>query len=200
MRTISAPGLTLRHWPGWMPASGADALQDHLLNAVCWRQEQIRLFGRTHAIPRLTSWMADPGLRYRYSGLEQKPQPWSDALLLLRQRLEQLCGHPLNSLLLNHYRDGHDAMGCHADDEPELVPDASIVSVSLGASRSLRFKPKPRSALAAQQPCQVLELGHGDLLLMDAPTQQHWLHELPRRRRLTQSRINLTYRQLRAPD
>jgi alkylated DNA repair dioxygenase AlkB len=200
MRTISAPGLTLRHWPGWLAPTAADVLMDHLMNAVSWRQEQIRLFGRTHAIPRLTSWMADPGLRYRYSGLEQQSQPWLEALLLLRQRLEHICGHPLNSLLLNYYRDGHDAMGCHADDEPELVPDASIVSLSLGVCRSLRFKPKPRSPLAAGRPSQLVELGHGDLLLMDAPTQQHWLHELPRRRRLTQARLNLTYRQLRAPD
>lgn len=200
MRTISAPGLTLRHWPGWLAPATADPLMDHLLNAVTWRQEEIRLFGRTHAIPRLTSWMADPGLRYRYSGLEQQPQHWLEALLQLRQRLEQLCGHPLNSLLLNHYRDGHDAMGCHADDEPELVPEASIVSLSLGVCRSLRFKPKPRSGLAAHQPSQVVDLCHGDLLLMDAPTQQHWLHEVPRRRRLTQSRLNLTYRRLRAPD
>jgi len=200
MRTINSPGLTLRHYTGWLAPDAADALMDHLMNAVSWRQEQIHLFGQTHAIPRLTSWMADPGLRYRYSGLEQQSQPWLEALLLLRQQLEHICGHPLNSLLLNHYRDGHDAMGCHADDEPELVPAASIVSLSLGVCRSLRFKPKPRSHLAAGRPSQLVELGHGDLLLMDAPTQQHWLHELPRRRRLTQPRLNLTYRQLRAPD
>lgn len=200
MRTVSAPGLALRHYPGWLAPAAADALMNHLMDSVSWRQEQIRLFGRTHAIPRLTSWMADPGLRYRYSGIEQQPQPWLEALLLVRQQLEHICGHPLNSLLLNHYRDGLDAMGCHADDEPELVPAASIASLSLGVCRSLRFKAKPRSPLAAGRLSQLVELGHGDLLLMDPPTQQHWLHELPRRRRLTQPRLNLTYRQLRAPD
>jgi alkylated DNA repair dioxygenase AlkB len=48
--------------------------------------------------------------------------------------------------------------------------------------------------------CEPLsyELGHGDLLVMDPPTQQHWLHELPRRRRVSTARINLTFRRLKA--
>jgi len=188
------PGLSLRHCPGWL--ADADAWLAELRHQVPWKQEAITLFGRTHDLPRLTCWMADPGCHYRYSGIEQQPVPWLACLAPLRQRLESLCGHELNALLLNHYRDGNDAMGCHADDEPELVPDASIVSISLGASRTLRFKPKPRSPLAAGSDALNLELGHGDLLVMDAPTQQHWLHELPRRRRVQSLRINLTFRRL----
>lgn len=192
---VSRPGLALRQWPGWL--ADADAWLRELRQQVPWRQEAITLFGRSHDLPRLTCWMADPGCRYRYSGIEQQPVPWLDCLVLLRQQLETLCGHELNALLLNHYRDGLDAMGCHADDEPELDPDASIVSLSLGATRSLRFKPKPRSALAAGCDPLSLELGHGDLLVMDPPTQQHWLHELPRRRRVSTARLNLTFRKLR---
>ena len=190
------PGLALRHWPGWL--ANADGWFSDLRDQVPWKQEAITLFGRTHDLPRLTCWMADPGCRYRYSGIEQQPVPWLACLIPLRQQLETLCGHELNALLLNHYRHGNDAMGCHADDEPELVRDASIVSISLGATRTLRFKPKPKSALAAG--CEPLsyELGHGDLLVMDPPTQQHWLHELPRRRRVSTARINLTFRRLKA--
>ena len=186
----------LRCWSGWHHA--ADAFMETLLHQVPWRQESIRLFGRVHPLPRLTCWMADPSCDYRYSGLQQQPQPWEPSLLDLRQHLSELCGHPLNSLLLNLYRDGGDAMGCHADDEPELDPTASIVSLSLGAQRTLRFKPKPRSSLANGASPVAIELGHGDLLLMDPPTQQHWLHELPRRKRVQQPRINLTFRRIRA--
>ena len=188
------PGLALRHWPGWL--ADADAWLSTLRDQVPWKQESITLFGRTHALPRLTCWMADPGYRYRYSGIEQHPVPWLPCLVPLRQQLQALCGHELNALLLNHYRHGNDAMGCHADDEPELVREASIVSISLGAARSLRFKPKPRSPLAEGWAPLSLELGHGDLLVMDPPTQQHWLHELPRRRRVGTARLNLTFRRL----
>jgi alkylated DNA repair dioxygenase AlkB len=192
---LSAPGLRLRHLPGWLAA--ADALQQDLLASVPWKQEHIHLFGKRHPLPRLTCWMADPGCTYRYSGLEQVGEPWLPVLLQLRQELEQLCGHGLNSLLLNLYRDGDDAMGCHADDEPELDPGAAIVSLSLGVSRTLRFKPKPRSKLANGSGPVAVELAHGDLLLMDPPTQEHWLHELPRRKRVQQPRINLTFRRIR---
>lgn len=192
---IAEPGLALRHWSGWHRQ--ADGLIQQLLDQVPWRQESIRLFGRVHPLPRLTCWMADPGCDYRYSGLQQEAQPWLPSLLELRQQLSELCGHPLNSLLLNLYRDGGDAMGCHADDEPELDPEAAIVSLSLGAARALRFKPKPRSPLAHGSAPVAIELGHGDLLLMDPPTQQHWLHELPRRKRVQQPRINLTFRRIR---
>ena len=195
---LQAPGLLLHYWPAWHP--DADRLLRTLLDQVPWRQESIRLFGRTHPLPRLTCWMADPGCAYRYSGLWQHPAPWLPELNQLRLQLGERCGHPLNSLLLNLYRDGGDAMGCHADDEPELDSSASIVSLSLGAARTLRFKPKPRSSLARESRPVALELGHGDLLVMDPPTQEHWLHELPRRRRVQQPRINLTFRRIRAPD
>jgi len=191
---IRHPGLQVRYWPGWL--MDADALLLDLVDHVPWKQESITLFGKAHPLPRLTCWMADPGARYRYSGLDQTPSPWLASLLLLRQQLAALCGHDFNALLLNRYRDGQDAMGCHADDEPELVPSASIASISLGVSRSLRFKPKSRSLLAAGHAPLSLELGHGDLLVMDPPTQQHWLHELPRRRRVSQTRINLTFRRV----
>jgi alkylated DNA repair dioxygenase AlkB len=39
-------------------------------------------------------------------------------------------------------------------------------------------------------------LADGDLLVMDAPTQKHWLHALPERRRVLGERINLTFRRI----
>jgi len=64
---LRAAGLALRHCPGWLVQP--DQLFQQLIAAVPWRQEHIRLFGRTHSLPRLTCWMADPGCGYRYSGL-----------------------------------------------------------------------------------------------------------------------------------
>ena len=36
------------------------------------------------------------------------------------RQLEAATGTPFNSVLLNYYRSGQDAMGWHSDDEPEL--------------------------------------------------------------------------------
>ena len=41
------------------------------------------------------------------------------------------------------------------------------------------------------------ELGDGDLLVMDPPTQLHWLHQVPQRLRVRDARINLTFRVIR---
>ena len=196
--TLQGPGLALRWWPGWLGPQAATALQDRLGAEVPWKQEAIRLFGRTHALPRLTCWMADPGCGYRYSGLRQRIEPWHPAVLELINQLELLCGCRFNAVLLNLYRDGRDAMGWHADDEPELDADAPIASLSLGASRSFRLRPKPGMPMPADAGIgRTLELSHGDLLVMDPPTQRHWQHALPRRLRVHQPRLNLTFRVVR---
>jgi alkylated DNA repair dioxygenase AlkB len=180
----------LRHWPGWVPAREADGWLQQLLQEVPWKQESITVYGRRHAMPRLTCWMADPGCDYRYSGLKNAIEPWTPLASEIRRRLTASVGRCFNSLLLNHYRDGHDAMGWHADDEAELDPTAPIASLSLGARRTLRFRPRQRNAT----PPFPVELAHGDLLLMDPPTQRHWQHELPRRLRVGAPRLNLTFR------
>ncbi|MDA0887170.1 MAG: alpha-ketoglutarate-dependent dioxygenase AlkB [Cyanobacteria bacterium] len=189
--------MYLRHWPAWLPPARAAELLAALQAEVPWKQEAITLYGRRHPLPRLTCWMADPGCGYRYSGLSNVIEPWSPATAELRLALEQLTGWRFNSLLLNRYRDGRDAMGWHADDEPELDPAAPIASLSLGAARDFRLRPRPRPASAPGKPFN-LELAHGDLLLMEPPTQLWWQHALPRRLRLQQERLNLTFRVVRA--
>jgi hypothetical protein len=164
---------------------------------VPWKQEQISLWGRRHPLPRLTCWVADPGCGYRYSGLEQRIEPWTPSLERLRSQLHRTLGCRFNALLLNLYRDGSDRMGWHADDEPELDPDAPIASLSLGATRC--FQLRPRRPIDGLRQTLSLELGDGDLLVMDPPTQRHWQHQLPARRRVQQLRINLTFRVVQSP-
>ena len=206
-RWITAPGLQLRHWRGWLspadalmaPRPGSQALQQHLLRAIPWQQPAVRVYGRLHPVPRLVCWLGDPGATYAYSGLEHHPEPWTDPLERLRQQLQAFLGCRFNSLLLNRYRHGLDRMGWHADDEPELPADQPIASLSLGVSRCLRFRPHPSPPAGHHSQAEGsgplnLELADGDLLVMDPPTQQHWQHELPVRRRIQAERINLTFR------
>ncbi|MEB3185584.1 MAG: alpha-ketoglutarate-dependent dioxygenase AlkB [Cyanobacteriota bacterium] len=207
---IERPGLCLRHWPGWLSSAAAAALLVRLQGEVPWKQEAISLYGRRHPLPRLTCWMADPGCGYRYSGLANAIEPWSPAAAELREALQQITGWRFNSLLLNRYRNGCDAMGWHADDEPELDPAAPIASLSLGAPRDFRLRPhpSPRRSHGAPTPpgygdrtsCLPfnIPLHSGDLLVMDPPTQLWWQHAVPRRLRLEQERLNLTFRVVQA--
>jgi alkylated DNA repair dioxygenase AlkB len=197
---IRRPGLALLHGPRWLGDDERQALQQHLETAIPWEQPEVRVFGRVHPVPRLVAWYADPGCSYRYSGLCHGAAPWTPSLAALREQLRRRLGLDFNSLLLNRYRSGADRMGWHADDEPELEADHPIASLSLGASRTLRFRPRPprrdQPADPALEPFG-LELAAGDLLLMEAPTQMHWHHALPPRLRLQQERFNLTFRRIR---
>lgn len=199
MIPIERPGLRLRHAPAWLQSLGINTaeLRRQLQAELPWQQPSVTVYGRRHLTPRLTCWMADPGCRYRYSGLDQAITPWSPVLTTLRRQLEQQLGQPFNSLLLNRYRSGTDRMGWHADDEAELEASAPIASLSLGASRALRFRPRPGDRIADGSTAFGLELADGDLLLMDPPSQRHWQHALPQRLRLQGERLNLTFRRIR---
>lgn len=192
-QTIERPGLQVRYWSRWLAEPAL--WQQRLEQEVPWRQEQITLWGRSHPLPRLTCWMADPGCSYTYSGVRNVVVPWTAGVQELRQRVESQLGWQFNSLLLNFYRNGRDKLDWHADDERELDPAAPIASLSLGAARSFRLRP----CSAARTPADTLslELGHGDLLVMDPPTQQHWHHQVPQRLRLEVPRLNLTFRSIR---
>ncbi len=187
---LSLPDADLLYDPAFLPGAEADALLARLGAEAAWEQRIIRIFGRELPQPRLTAWYGDANARYTYSGLTWEPRPWLPALLALRHRLELAAGSPFNSVLLNSYRSGQDSMGWHADDEPELGPTPVIASLSLGATR--RFRLRPRAGLP--HPPFGLDLPHGSLLLMRGPTQQHWQHALPKTARPVGPRLNLTFR------
>lgn len=168
----------------------ASALLAELTATVAWQQQPIKLFGKEVMQPRLTAWYGDPKATYRYSGLRLEPLPWLPALQQLRARLETATGARFNSVLLNLYRSGQDSMGYHADDEPELGPEPVIASLTLGATRTFRLR--PRRSVAAQ--ALSLPLLAGSLLLMRGATQQNWLHALPKTTRPVGPRLNLTFR------
>lgn len=177
--------------PDWLARDEADALFDALRDAIDWRQESVTMFGQRHLVPRLTAWHGDAGRAYMYSGISNEPSPWTPELSDLRRRVEVAAGGRFNAVLLNLYRSGQDGMGWHADDEPELGPAPLIASISLGATRTFQLRHKRRKDLARVD----LDLPHGSLLVMRPPTQAHWLHGVPKRKRGVRGpRINLTFR------
>jgi len=191
---IDLPGAEVTWLPGWLPAPQAEALRLALLEDVDWEVHRIKLFGREVDSPRLSRWIGDADARYRYSGTEFEPHPWPASLLPLRQRLVAETGRPFNSVLLNRYRDGRDAMGWHSDDEPELGRQPLIASLSLGSPRRFVFRHRREKDLKRE-----IVLGHGDLLLMAGDTQRLYQHALPRTAKPMGERINLTFRCISVP-
>ena len=167
-----------------------EALLRRLISGCDWRQERIRVYGKSYLQPRLSAWYGDRG--YRYSGIQLEPAPWTATLAALKARVEDLTGTDYNSVLLNYYRDHNDSMGMHADDERDLGPRPAIASLSLGAEREFRLVHRGRRDLPAVR----IPLPPGSLLLMRGDTQRYWKHGIARQRAACGARINLTFRKI----
>lgn len=172
----------------FIPSDLADSLLDRLIRETPWQQEFIQIGQRKVPCPRLTFWIGDPEARYRYSGKNHLPAAWPGDLLDLRDKVTQVTQLEPNSVLLNYYRNGHDSVAWHADDEPELGLDPSIVSVSLGTARTFEIRHN-------QSRCsRRIALPNGSLLWMHGKFQSRWAHRIVKEPWLSTPRINLTFR------
>ena len=188
---IELPDATLKFDPNFLTRDQADQLFNVLREQIPWRQDEIRIFGKTYQQPRLTALYGNNGSSYTYSGITMEPAPFTPELLSLKSMVEKYAGHTFTTCLLNLYRDGNDSNGWHADDEKELGPNPVIASVSLGQTRTFHFKHRSQKSLRYR-----MQLEHGSLLIMEGPMQHHWLHQVPKTRRPVLPRINLTFRNI----
>lgn len=188
---IELPDASLELEPHFIPEEQADGLYSVLLEKIPWRQDKIRIFGKTYPQPRLTALYGNNGNSYSYSGITMEPEPFIPELDTLKRMVETRTGHSFSTCLVNLYRDGNDSNGWHADDEKELGTNPVIASVSLGATRAFHLKHRNQKSLRYRIP-----LEHGSLLVMGGAMQHHWLHQIPKTRRAVNPRINLTFRNI----
>jgi len=165
---------SLNNWWQWVGTQGGG-----------WQQNEIRVFGKMHLEPRLTAWW---GPAYTYANVYWEACPFPARLQALRREVEGFANANYNAVLLNGYRSGQDSMGWHRDNEPEM-DTTSIASLSLGATRT--FKIRHRGTKQAWD----VELGHGDLLVMEH-LQEEFEHSVPKRARVNEPRLNFTFRRL----
>ncbi len=155
-----------------------------------WKQDRITLYGKEHNQPRLTQWYGDPNKEYVYSGIKMKPLPWTSLLNLLKKDIKNIFNLEFNSVLLNLYRNGEDTVGWHSDNEPELGSNPIILSLSLGEERDFMLRNKNMNQKLK------INLENGSVLIMSGLTQKNWEHSLPRRKKVKNPRINLTFRNI----
>jgi len=80
---------------------------------------------------------------YRHPSDESPPLlPFSPTVLAIRNEIERHLGHPLNHVLIQHYRSGNDYISEHSDKTLDIVPGSFIANVSLGAERTMVFRTK----------------------------------------------------------
>lgn len=133
-----------------------------------------------------------------------EPQPWHPILRAHVDQVNAFLESTLDVNFLNMYEDGHDQLGWHADDSPEMDNDQAIVSISLGEEREIWARANEREALRLvdlyvtenekgeasderrkelflmyRKP-EVYLLGHGSLFVMKPGMQQTHEHRIPK--------------------
>ena len=167
-------------------------LMKSLVDDVKWKQEKIFIFGREVLQPRLSAWFGGEGKSYSYSGLNLEPKDWSPILFELKTLIEKVSERSFNSALLNYYRDGKDSMGWHRDNEKELGQNPGVASLSLGQKRRFIMRHYENKRLKVP-----MELGEGDLLVMEGESQHKWEHGVPKTAKELGPRLNITLRNIK---
>lgn len=187
----------------WLPKDGtvnyygkiltkeeADYFYLNLLEKIDWKNDEAIIFGKKILTKRKVAWHGDKDFNYTYSKSTKTALPWSEELLLLKNKIEEKTGEKFNSCLLNLYHDGSEGMAYHSDAEKDLKKNGAIASLTLGAERKFSFKHKTSGERID------LFLEHGSLLIMKDETQTNWLHRLPPTKKIRTPRINLTFRMI----
>ena len=185
------PDAEIAMYPNFFSEDESDRIFADLYESVEWKQEEIFLYGKKIALPRLTAWYGDEGKTYTYSKIKMNPSPWIPVMEHLKRKLEEVCDEQFNSVLLNLYRSGSDSVAWHSDDEKELGKAPSIASLSFGDTRSFQLRHKFKKDLKLN-----IKLTYGSLLIMGGETQRYWQHQIPKTRSLVNPRINLTFRKI----
>jgi len=105
--------------------------------------------------------------------------------------IESSLNTTFNSALLNLYRDGCDHLSWHCDNERELGSSPVIASVSFGATRDFIIRRIDDHSKKLSIP-----LAHGSVLVMKGDMQRYWEHSVPKRKKVSKARINVTFRKI----
>ena len=189
---LDLPDSDIIYYPNFIEAQKANSLFEIFKNTIRWQQDDIKVFGKVYAQPRLTALYGNNGKPYSYSNITMKPHEFTNELLEIKRQIESKTSAVFTTCLLNLYRDGKDSNGWHADNEKELGKNPVIASITLGQERFFHLKHRKNKELKHK-----LLLEHGSLLLMQGKTQHNWLHQIPKTKKPIGERINLTFRVIR---
>ena len=188
---LNLPGAKLRYYESFFNKKEAGNYFIEILNTTTWKQDKIKVYGKTYMQPRLTALYANNALPYSYSGIKMHPEKMTHILSEIQNRIHKVSNNIFTTVLINQYRNGNDSNGWHADNEKELGKNPIIASVSFGSDRFFHLKHKEKKELRFK-----ILLKSGSLFFMEGETQTHWLHQIAKTSQPVGTRINLTFRKI----
>ena len=113
---------------------------------------------------------------YSYTGTKH---PAKALLVVMQELIDHVRPHlsdsaaRLNSCLITRYVDGNSNIPMHSDDEAFIDPESLIVTVSLGAERTLKFASKSGNQEKSLTPKD------SSIYVMSRRSQDYWMHGIP---------------------
>ncbi len=185
-------GCYVELYSGFLTPNAASAAFVEALKAP-FAPERFVVRGNEILTRRQTCAFGDPGLVYRYSGVERAAAQWPEFVLPIKAAIEERLSavRPVtyNYMLSTKYPDGFSSIGFHADKEREIRQDIPICSLSFGGAREFVM----RDTVTRERVLKVM-LGAGDLLVMRGDCQKYLQHALPERPALGSTRVSWTFR------
>ncbi|KAI0338772.1 hypothetical protein BDW22DRAFT_1362486 [Trametopsis cervina] len=144
---------------------------------------------------------------YRHPSDKSPPLlPFSPTVSLIREHVQKVLQHPVNHVLIQHYRSGADFISEHSDKTVDVVRSSRIVNVSLGARRHMTLRTKEVKPDGKRE-VQRVKLPHNSMFVLGLDTNAKWQHSIKHDNRLNYvkdedelynngERISLTFRHI----
>ena len=159
---------------------------------------KVLMYGKETIVPR---WQQPYLNDYHFSGMNHEAIPDIPDILKPLFDWVQDTIHakdkdgPFNQLLMNGYKNGHDYISAHSDNETQLKKNSAILSISLGETRVFRITGKDGSRV------MDIPLEHGRVVTMKNEMQKMYKHAIVKvggkKGEKLGRRINITFRKFK---
>ncbi len=131
------------------------------------------------------------GKAYNYSQISYPDQEFTNELKGIIQLIDKTLHFEPNNCLINYYSDGKSSMGFHSDQTDILIQGTGVAIVSVGETRTLRFR-----NIKNREFKKDYKLISGSLIYMTNELQSQWQHAIPKSD-TNKGRMSLTFRKIK---
>ena len=174
-------------------AHEAAQLFSHLVDLEVEYHKPYLRFNKPVKVPRgQASFTLEETIHYSYKAAGGSPpnHVMDETLLTITARVNEALGTRFNTILMNVYRSGEDCFAFHRDSTDGWVPGSGFATLSFGTIRDFQLR--------SNETNHVTTIAHepGVAIYMPHPMNDHFTHGIPKRKRVDECRISLTFREI----
>tara|TARA_R110000772_G_scaffold11841_3_gene36777 strand:+ start:1544 stop:2101 length:558 start_codon:yes stop_codon:yes gene_type:complete len=150
-------------------------------------------FNKIVKVPRgQASYTLTEDIHYNYgvSGGSPINEVMDEKLKQITKKVNESLGTNFNTILMNVYKDGNDCIGFHKDKEKDWVNQTGFATLSFGAERDFLIREE-----STKKTTSIIH-NKGSVIYCPYPFNHTHLHSVPKRLKVKDWRISLTFREI----